>query len=61
MADEQQNKSGGFLSHAASAANFAKGALKTGKTVAGAAKGAAAGPYGMVAAGLCADCQGSCQ
>lgn len=31
MADEQQNKSGGFLSHAASAANFAKGALKTGK------------------------------
>ncbi len=52
MADEQQNKSGGFLSHAASAANFAKGALKTGKTVAGAAKGAAAGPYGMVAAGL---------
>lgn len=52
MADEQQNKSGGFLSHAASAANFAKGALKTGKTAAGAAKGATAGPYGMVAAGL---------
>ena len=52
MADEQQNKSDSFLSHTASAANFAKGALKTGKTVAGAAKGAAAGPYGMAAAGL---------
>ena len=40
------------LSHTASAAGLAKGAVKTGKAVAGAAKGVAAGPYGMAAAGL---------
>ncbi|RAZ94314.1 peptidase M23, partial [Klebsiella oxytoca] len=36
----------------ASAAGAAKGALKAGKAIAGAAKGATAGPYGMLAAGL---------
>ena len=40
------------LSHAASAAGMAKSALKTGKAIAGMSKGAAAGPYGMIAAGL---------
>lgn len=52
MSNENQNKRGSAISHAASAANFAKGAVKTGKALAGTAKGAAAGPYGMLAAGL---------
>ena len=38
--------------HIASAAGTAKGAVKTGKTLAGMTKGAAAGPYGLIAAGL---------
>lgn len=52
MAEDNRKKEQSALSSAASAAGTAKSALKTGKTVAGAAKGAAAGPYGMLAAGL---------
>lgn len=52
MADDRQNNKNSALSTAANAASFAKGAMKTGKTIAGATKGAAAGPYGMLAAGL---------
>lgn len=52
MGNENQNKQDSALSRTASAANLAKGAMKTGKALAGAAKGAAAGPYGMAAAGL---------
>lgn len=52
MSSENQDKQRSPLSHAASAAHFAKGAVKTGKALAGSAKGAAAGPYGMLAAGL---------
>jgi len=46
---ENHEKSG--LEHAAQAAGAVKGAIKTGKTLAGASKGAALGPYGL-AAGL---------
>ena len=52
MTDDRQNNNNSSLSTAANAAGFAKGAIKTGKLVSGAAKGAAAGPYGMLAAGL---------
>lgn len=52
MAESNQKNEPSALSHAASAAGLAKGALQTGKTIAGAAKGAAAGPYGMAAAAL---------
>ena len=52
MAEKNEKNNPSPLSHAASAAGLAKGAVKTGKAVAGAAKGAAAGPYGMAAAGL---------
>ena len=52
MADDYWNNGRPDMSHAASAAGAAKGAIKTGKDLAGAAKGAAAGPYGMLAGGL---------
>ena len=52
MAEKNEKNNPSPLSHAASAAGLAKGAVKTRKAVAGAAKGAAAGPYGMAAAGL---------
>lgn len=52
MTDDRQNNNNSSLSTAANAAGFAKGAIKTGKIVSGAAKGAAAGPYGMLAVGL---------
>lgn len=55
MAENNQNNNDSatsVLSHAASAAGMAKSALKTGKAIAGMSKGAAAGPYGMIAAGL---------
>ena len=52
MAEDNKNKEQSAFSRAASAAGTARSALKTGKAVAGAAKGAAAGPYGMLAAGL---------
>lgn len=52
MADIDQKKDTSVLSQVASAAGAAKSAIKTGKVIAGAAKGAAAGPYGIIAAGL---------
>lgn len=52
MAENNQKNEHSTLSHAASAAGLAKGALQTGKTIARAAKGAAAGPYGIAAAAL---------
>lgn len=55
MAGENQknnDSASSMLSHAASAAGLAKSAVKTGKAIAGMSKGAAAGPYGMVAAGI---------
>lgn len=52
MAENNQKNEPSALSHATSAAGLAKGALQTGKTIAMAAKGAAAGPYGMAAAAL---------
>ena len=50
MASESPNEKSG-LEHTAQAAHAAKGAVKAGKALAGASKGAAFGPYGM-AAGL---------
>lgn len=52
MAGDNRRKEQSALSGAASAAGTAKSAIKTGKAIAGAAKGAAVGPYGMLAAGL---------
>ena len=52
MAEDNSRKEQSALSGAASAAGTAKSAIKTGKAIAGAAKGAAAGSYGMLAAGL---------
>ena len=52
MAGDNSRKEQSALSGAASAAGTARGAIKTGKAIDGAAKGAAAGPYGMLAAGL---------
>lgn len=52
MTDDRQKNNNSSLSTAANVAGFAKGAIKTGKIVSGAAKGAAAGPYGMVATAL---------
>lgn len=49
---EEQNNRYSSLSQAASAASAAKGAVKTGKAIANAARGASAGPYGIVAVGL---------
>lgn len=50
MADKNRNQSG--LSEAASVVNTARGAIKTGKAISNISKGAAAGPYGALAAGL---------
>lgn len=52
MADTDQKKDTSALSQVASAAGSAKSAVKTGKAIAIAAKGAASGPYGLIAAGL---------
>lgn len=52
MAETDQKKDSSALSQVASAAGTAKSAVKTGKAIAGAAKGAAVGPYGLLAAGL---------
>lgn len=50
MADEQRNGLSEALETGASAAHLIHGAVKTGKAVSGAAKGAAVGgPYGAVA------------
>lgn len=50
MNEKHQNQSS--LEKAARTAGAVKGAIKTGKAVADLSKGAAAGPYGMAAAGL---------
>lgn len=54
---DEQNKNGlsDALEKGASAAGTIQGAVKTGKAIAGAAKGAAAGPYGAVAGALWAN------
>lgn len=53
MADENKNGASDVLEKGASAAHTIHGAVKTGKAIAGAAKGAAAGgPYGAVAGAL---------
>lgn len=53
MAEEKKNGASGALEKNASAAHTIHGAIKTGKAVAGIAKGAAAGgPYGAVAGAL---------
>ena len=53
MAEQQKNGLEETLETGASAAHLARGALKAGKAVSGAAKGAAAGgPYGAVAGAL---------
>lgn len=48
----QRDSSSDSILKAAHAAGAAKGAVKTGKTLANMTKGGAAGPYGMAAAGL---------
>ena len=50
MAEDKKDNS--VFSQVAASAGFAKGAVKSGKALAGAAKGAAAGPYGMMASAL---------
>ena len=53
MAEEQKNGLAEALETGASAAHLARGAIKAGKAVSGAAKGAAAGgPYGAAAGAL---------
>lgn len=47
-----KNREESPISRTASAAGAARGAVKTGKAIANLSKGAAAGPYGMAAAGL---------
>lgn len=49
MAEEKNNS---VFSQVAASAGFARGAVKTGKALAGVAKGAAAGPYGLIASVL---------
>ena len=53
MPEEQGKKGAGAVQKSAQAAHAVHGAIKTGKAVAGAAKGAAVGgPYGAAAAAL---------
>ena len=52
MPGQKSERESSSLSHAASAAGHLQAALKTGKQIAGISKGAAAGPYGMLATGL---------
>lgn len=52
MPGQKNERESRTLSHAASAAGHLQAALKIGKQIAGISKGAAAGPYGMLAAGL---------
>lgn len=48
MADERKNGLSEALEQGASTAHMIRSAVKAGKAVSGAAKGAAAGPYGAV-------------
>ena len=50
MAEDKRDNS--VFSQVAASAGFARGAVKTGKALAGVAKGAAAGPYGLAASVL---------
>ena len=50
MAEDKKDNS--IFSQVAASAGFARGAVKSGKALAGVAKGAAAGPYGMMASAL---------
>lgn len=53
MPEQQEKRGSGAVQKSAQAAHAVHGAVKTGKAIAGAAKGAAAGgPYGAVAAAL---------
>lgn len=52
MPNQTQEKANAPFSQIASAAGTARSAIKTGKALASTAKGATAGPYGMLAAGL---------
>jgi len=52
MSPNDKNQDNSIFSKVAASAGFARGAVKTGKAVANVTKGAAAGPYGLVAAGL---------
>lgn len=52
MADEQRQDSAGVLESSAAAAHAVHGAVKAGKAVSGAAKGAAHGPYAAAAGAL---------
>ena len=56
MAEENRNSASEAIAKSANAANSVRGAIKTGKAIAGIAKGAAAGgPYGAVAGALCSN------
>jgi len=52
MAEDRQGGASEVLSKGASAAQTVQGAVKTGKAIAGMAKGAAGGPYGAIAMGV---------
>lgn len=52
MADEQRQDSSGILETGATAVHMVRGAVRTGKAVSGAAKGAVYGPYGAAAGAL---------
>lgn len=52
MPNNSNNRDSSPLSQISSTAGAVKGAIKAGKTISGATKGAALGPYGMIAGGL---------
>lgn len=52
MPNNSNNRDYSPLSQISSTAGAVKGAIKAGKTISGATKGAALGPYGMIAGGL---------
>jgi len=58
MATDPQNEKSG-LEHTAQAAGAVKGAIKAGKALAGASKGAAFGPYGIRQQQTESDCRGA--
>ena len=61
MADERKNGLSEALEQGASTAHMIRSAVKAGKAVSGAAKGAAAGPYGAVAGFLWENRQSVCK
>ena len=52
MPNNSNNRDSSPLSQISSTAGAVKGAIKAGKTISGATKGAALGPYGMITGGL---------